>query len=408
MARDDDIFRKLKKETPLIKRKDLQPLANRDFPGRSAFDIKIEKQQKNRTARRPSADELSVFSRESKTSKPAAHRSSTPAARRDVDVFGAKVSEPKKSPRTEQKRETERQYTISKPTQKSEKKSYEDIRTRIGMRNAPNAAAELETLRARHTHQVQSRRPAAHSLAEPDEAVEEMRQAQKNGALSYRHELKYYINYRDYVLLKNSLKAILPLDRYSGENGDYHIRSLYFDDVYETALAEKVAGSDVRSKYRIRIYNFNDGVIKFEKKIKNGQFIAKETIKLSRDDCERLVAGDFTALEGRKEPLAAEIYLQMKNNCLAPRVIVDYRREAYISPIENVRITFDKDLKAGLWITDIFNEDAPTMPVFDTGMMVLEVKFNKYLPPYIKAIINNVNTAQRSAISKYVLCRRHN
>ena len=45
--------------------------------------------------------------------------------------------------------------------------------------------------------------------------------------------------------------------------GQYHIRSLYFDDVYETALKDKVAGTDERCKYRVRIYNYNDSVIKF-------------------------------------------------------------------------------------------------------------------------------------------------
>ena len=97
----------------------------------------------------------------------------------------------------------------------------------------------------------------------------------------------------------------------------------------------------------------------------------------------------------------------MKNNLLRPRVIVDYRREAYVSPFENVRITFDKDLKAGLWLTDIFNPHAPTMPVLEPGTMVLEVKFNRYLPVFIKTVLNNVNAAQRSAVSKYVLCRKY-
>ena len=96
----------------------------------------------------------------------------------------------------------------------------------------------------------------------------------------------------------------------------------------------------------------------------------------------------------------------MKNNALKPRVIVDYWREAFVSPFENVRVTFDKDIKGGLWLTDIFNSQAPTMPVLDQGVMVLEVKFNRYMPEFIKTILNNVNAAQRNAISKYVLCRK--
>lgn len=357
MARDDDIFKRLKKETPLIKRKDLQPLTSRDFSGGSRFDIKIEKPERKSLKRGQSGGLGAALP---DTPKPAGVKRAPQKS--DVDVFGGEKQ--KERPRREQ---------IRRP--------------------------------ARHSYQ-QSRQDAVSSAFTPaglDDSFELKKQT--GDKLSFRHELKYYINYRDYILLKNTLKAVLPLDKHSGETDDYYIRSLYFDDVYNTALIEKLEGSDNRKKYRIRIYNFREEQIKFEKKIKCGQYIAKKTIDLSRDECDRLIAGDFYALEGRCEPLAEEIYLQMKNNYLRPSVIVDYRREAYVSHIENVRITFDKDLKAGLWITDIFDKNAPTMPIIETGLMVLEIKFDKYLPAPLKAVINNINTAQRSAISKYVLCR---
>lgn len=368
MARDDDIFKRLKKEKPLIKRKDLAPLTSRDFTGRSKFDIKIEKSKSLKRSRPKVSSAVPADA-----PKPA--RGTKVQKSRDVEVFGGEKQ--KERPRREQAQQPQRprREQIRRPV----RHSYQDNQS-------------LETAI-----------PAAFTPAGLDGSIELKKQ--RGDRLSFRHELKYYINYRDYILLKNTLKAVLPLDKHSGETDDYYIRSLYFDDVYNTALTEKLEGSDNRKKYRIRIYNFREGQIKFEKKIKYGQYIAKQAINLSRDECDRLVAGDFYALEARAEPLAKEIYLQMKNNCLKPCVIVDYRREAYISPIENVRITFDKDLKAGLWIADIFDKDAPTMPVIEKGLMVLEVKFDKYLPAPLKAVINNIDTAQRSAISKYVLCR---
>ena len=42
----------------------------------------------------------------------------------------------------------------------------------------------------------------------------------------------------------------------------YTIRSLYFDDYWNSAYAEKDAGILVRKKYRIRIYNFGTNSIK--------------------------------------------------------------------------------------------------------------------------------------------------
>lgn len=463
MARDDDIFRKLKKQTPIIKRKDIQPLTSRDFAGKSAFGVEIEKSKK-KVSKKASSGDVEVFSRTSMKaqrakSKPAApqsraSRQQAPKIRRELEMFGEskpvaqkqaeKVLEQTRLPKQAEKaaestrlpkqaeKAIEQPHRLPKRAEKTiEQPSREPQmpRTKSTTDDAPRRSPGLEkafpgmapvrpeaeldvlpgakrTVRARLAEHQPRRHEQTHSLVEPDEAVV-LLAAPEKGGLSFRHELKYYINYRDYILLRNTLKALLPLDRFSGPDGDYHIRSLYFDDIYETALAEKIAGTDFRHKYRIRIYNHSDGTIKFEKKIKRGQYIAKQSISLGRDECDSLIAGDFSVLEGRRESLAEEIYLQMKNNCLRPRVIVDYIREAYVSPVESVRITFDKDLKAGLQHHDIFDTHVPTMPILDSGLMVLEVKFNKYLPPHIKGVINSINAAQRNAISKYVLCRWH-
>ena len=224
--------------------------------------------------------------------------------------------------------------------------------------------------------------------------------------LAYRHELKYYINYADYVVLRSAISALMMPDENAGSDNSYHIRSLYFDDMNDSALREKIAGSDTRSKYRIRIYNYSDGQIKFEKKIKKGQYIAKQSIGLGRDEYEAIMAGSFEFLLSRSEPLARDIYMRLKNDLLRPRVLVDYMREAYVYPIENVRVTFDKDLKSSRVVRDIFNTAAPVMPMVEPGLMVLEVKFNRFLPESIKCVLNSVGAVRRSAISKYVICRK--
>ncbi len=420
MARkDDDIFRKLDKQKPLVKRKDLQPLSSGDFSSRNvprtAQTLSYSPSTKKPAARKPAARGTELGSRYNQK-----QASSVPS--QGLTVFGEEesnrpVRQPAKnaaaSPRASVKSpETKPRVRDSYSTRvesKAQTRPEPATKQNVNARPHKEAAADLEIFTG-HTNlptprdrsygqSVQGHRPPAKETeTAPDVAAKE---------LTFRHEMKYYINYHDYVLLKNTLKPLLTLDRNAGEDGDYHIRSLYFDDAYETALAEKMAGSDIRSKFRIRIYDFSDNIIKFEKKYKQGQYIAKSSLTVMRDECEALIAGDCSCLEGRSEPLAEEIFLQMKNNLLRPRVIVDYHREAYVSPFENVRITFDKDLKAGLWLTDIFNPHAPTMPVLESGTMVLEVKFNRYLPVFIQTVLNNVNAAQRSAVSKYVLCRKY-
>ena len=416
MARkDDDIFRKLDKQKPLVKRKDLQPLSSGDFSSRrnaprTAETLSYSPSAKKPVARKPAAKGTDLASRnnqkqaaavppqgltvfgEEESSRPARQ----PAKKAAVSPLVSEKA-PDSKPRV---RDTYSAHVEPKVQERPESAA----KPNINVRPHKEATADLEVFTGRpngksYGQSVQARRPAAEeSEMAPDVPAKE---------LSFRHELKYYINYHDYVLLKNTLKPLLSLDRNAGEDGDYHIRSLYFDDAYETALAEKMAGSDIRSKFRIRIYDFSDNIIKFEKKFKRGQYIGKTSLMITRDECEALITGDCRCLEGRSEPLAEELFLQMKNNLLRPRVIVDYHREAYVSPFENVRITFDKDLKAGLWLTDIFNPHAPTMPVLEPGTMVLEVKFNRYLPVFIQTVLNNVNAAQRSAVSKYVLCRKY-
>ena len=72
-----------------------------------------------------------------------------------------------------------------------------------------------------------------------------------------------------------------------------------------------------------------------------------------------------------------------------------------------MRITFDKQLRTGLYQTDLFNPHVPTISPFDHPVMILEVKYNRMLPSYIRDILNTYcPNAIQSAISKYTWCRR--
>ncbi|MBR5224060.1 MAG: polyphosphate polymerase domain-containing protein [Clostridia bacterium] len=221
-----------------------------------------------------------------------------------------------------------------------------------------------------------------------------------------RHELKYFITPAEMSVLRNVLTPVMQLDPNGDENNEYHIRSLYFDTINDDALEEKIAGVGNRKKYRMRIYNFSDKVIKLECKSKYGDLISKQSVSIPRDLAEQLIAGDPEGLQRMRHPLLHDVYREMKTHLLRPAVIVDYVREAYIHPAEDVRITFDKTLRTGLYSHDIFNPSIPTYPVFDDPVEILEVKFNEFLPTYIQAILSGV-TAQRSAISKYTWCRRY-
>ena len=227
-------------------------------------------------------------------------------------------------------------------------------------------------------------------------------------AVPLRHELKFFISPLQYQVLSRTLKATLNPDPNGDENNQYHIRSLYFDTAYDSALYDKINGTANRDKYRIRIYNFSDQMIRLECKSKFRDLISKRSVRITRDLAEQLISADPTGLESTASGLVSDTFREMRTNLLHPVVIVDYLREAYLHPAEEVRITFDMQLRSGLNSVDMFNPYLPTVPPFDHDEIILEVKYNQVLPSYIASLLTYAlrDGACRSAISKYVYCRR--
>lgn len=224
-------------------------------------------------------------------------------------------------------------------------------------------------------------------------------------AASLRHELKYYIHYGEYAALSRRLDFAMQRDPSGDEYNEYAVRSLYFDTANDDYLNEKINGVGMRKKYRLRIYGFTDKVIKLERKSKYGELIAKESLTVPRDLAEQLMAGDSTGLERTNVPLLQDVFIQMKRSLLRPVVVVDYVREAYIHPAEDVRITFDKKLHTGITGLNMFDQYLPTAPALDNNLIILEVKYNRVLPDHVRALLSGTNVL-RSAASKYVICRR--
>lgn len=220
-----------------------------------------------------------------------------------------------------------------------------------------------------------------------------------------RHELKFVMNYGEYLHLSRTLDYCLERDPGGDQYNEYAIRSLYFDTVFDDFLNEKLSGVENRQKYRIRIYRYSDKDIKLECKSKFGDLISKRSLLIPRDLADQLIACDPTGLEKTSAPLLHDMYREMRTRLLRPVVIVDYIREAYIYGPENVRITFDKEIRTGMTNFDMFNPRIPTLPVMDENLVVLEVKFQRVLPDFIKNLLTGIS-AQRMAVSKYVLCRR--
>ncbi len=222
-------------------------------------------------------------------------------------------------------------------------------------------------------------------------------------AKRFRHEYKYNISYQDYLTLKQRLSAVARLDPNVPSSGAYFIRSLYFDNVYDSALREKIDGINNREKFRIRFYNNDDRFIKLEKKSKINGLCNKIAAEITRGETEKILNGDIEWMRDSGRGIVVELYSKMKSKQLRPRVIVDYTREPYIYEPGNVRITLDYNIRTGLMNMDLFNARIPSIRAGDTEYL-LEVKYDEFLPSVIQDIIQ-LNTRRSSAFSKYCISR---
>ena len=227
-----------------------------------------------------------------------------------------------------------------------------------------------------------------------------------NEGLKFRHELKHTINRSDYFALRSRLRAVAKVDKNVDETGKYRIRSLYFDNIHDKALREKIDGVNNREKFRIRYYNDNFSFIKLEKKSKINGLCNKQATSITKEQCESLLEGDIGWMKESKDPLIMELYTKMNYQQLRPRTLVDYMREPFVYEPGNVRITIDSDIRTGLYTKDLFDLEAPMIRVDEADTMILEVKFDAFLPDVMADIIQT-NHRRSSAFSKYAVCRMY-
>ncbi len=222
--------------------------------------------------------------------------------------------------------------------------------------------------------------------------------------LKLRHEIKHEISISDYIALRNRLKFIAQKDSNTDERGRYKIRSLYFDNADDKALKEKILGLNNREKFRIRYYNGDVRYIKLEKKGKINGLCYKRYTPLTVGQCEQIINGDIKWMRFSGNSLLVELYAKMNFQQLRPRTLVDYIREPYIYKPGNVRVTFDSGITTGLNSKELFNQQTAAMNSHAVKKIIMEVKFDEFLPEIIRDIIQ-LGQRQNSAFSKYAACR---
>ena len=219
-----------------------------------------------------------------------------------------------------------------------------------------------------------------------------------------RYEIKFFLTYADYMEIFNKLKHFMSIDIHSDAHNNYFVRSLYYDNLYDSSYVTKMNDYNNRKKYRIRIYNMSDETIMFECKEKHNNRIEKSSFMLARQQYEQLLHCNFDAIKSIDSPLADEIYGIHHSSGLHPVVIVDYDRTALVHPLSHTRITFDKNIRAGINSFDIFDNNIFTYPLFPNNSVIMEVKYDTEIPSHISDLLGSVYS-HKTSISKFCMCR---
>ncbi|HQM96483.1 MAG TPA: polyphosphate polymerase domain-containing protein [Clostridia bacterium] len=226
-----------------------------------------------------------------------------------------------------------------------------------------------------------------------------------NNDYRYRHELKYDINYSTYLTLRSRLRQIMYPDEHAASDGKYLIRSIYFDNYRDKALQEKLCGNSKHEKFRIRWYNDDLSFIRLEKKQKINGLCIKIDADWSETELKCFIDGDYSWMLTHPCPLTQELYVKMKTDQLVPRVIVSYLRESFIYDAGNIRITFDTDIRSTPYSVSFISKSVMDIGVTnEPGHVILEIKYDEFLPDIISCMIQ-LDNCRQIAYSKYSVSR---
>ena len=220
--------------------------------------------------------------------------------------------------------------------------------------------------------------------------------------IQYRHEWKHEINWSDLLAIRARLLAVADPDSHAID-GKYLIRSLYFDNLDDKALREKVNGLNRREKFRIRYYNGDTSFIQLEKKVRLNGVGTKFSAPITEEEVRKLLNGDIGWMMDSPHSLIQELYCKMLYQGISPKTIVDYTRQPFVYAPGNVRVTFDYNIRTSLTCRDFLDFDSVTFPAGDS-VILLEVKWDDYLPSIIRDAVQTPGR-RAGAFSKYAQCR---
>ncbi len=209
-----------------------------------------------------------------------------------------------------------------------------------------------------------------------------------------RKEVKYLLNLPDRLYLLGALDQLLTPDAYGGYNG-YTVRSVYFDSITNEDYMDKRNHADEKKRIRVRVYHPDDKVAKFELKRKFFGRELKESVVISREDAQRILKRDYTALLNYDNPTARYAYDLMTTRLYRPVSLIEYDRRAYTHPHFNTRVTMDNNLRYCDFCYDLFGKNLNFKAALPKDETILEIKYDRFLFRQIQEALSQCDLTRR-------------
>lgn len=132
--------------------------------------------------------------------------------------------------------------------------------------------------------------------------------------------------------------------------------------------------------YSLCVKEGKEEKIFLEKKyIQNGLHF-KSSLKISREECLKILEGDLEWMKGHKRDLLADFYLQITLNHLSPGYLTEYEKER-IQCRKGNHIIFCRKINRAVGTTNrLFEEPEIVIPCLDEGKVLITYKKMVKLP----------------------------
>ena len=154
-----------------------------------------------------------------------------------------------------------------------------------------------------------------------------------------------------------------------------------------------------QAEYSLSMKNGEEEQIFLVKKyIQNGIHF-KSSMKISKEECQKILNSDLEWMRGHKKELLADFYLQITLNHLSPGYLTEYEREM-IHCKKGDYIIFCRKINRAVGITNrLFEEPEIVIPCLDEGKVLVTYKKAVSLPK----IFSGLFTGQEGQLAESAL-----